>query len=306
MRVRIKYSKQGLMKYIGHLDMMRSFQKILRRAGIDVTFSEGYSPHMVMSYAFPLGVGMTSDSEYVDVDLNRAYDSVDLIRKLNEEAPQGVHFLDASEIPPGKVNKGMTVVARADYTLSFREGHEWPEGWKKDFEKWIRQPGILAVKKGKKTEKEINIAPLIYKATVDPEEFEVRGIADSPTPAGMNRDHSASSVPAGGSGVLPAVWDNVHRGDLPAVWDNVRRGDLYLALSAGMADNIRPELVVKTFAEQCGYPHEDFRFHINRDEVFADTAAEDPRKRDKETENIGRQVRHNFVPLSGMGKHISL
>ena len=63
MRVRIKYSKQGLFKFIGHLDMMRCFQKLLRRAGVDVTFSEGYSPHMVMSYAFPLGVGMTSDPE---------------------------------------------------------------------------------------------------------------------------------------------------------------------------------------------------------------------------------------------------
>ena len=90
MRYRIRYSKQGLMKYIGHLDMMRSFQKILRRTGIDVTFSEGYSPHMVMSYAFPLGVGMTSDSEYVDVDLNRPYPSVELVRRLNGASPEGI------------------------------------------------------------------------------------------------------------------------------------------------------------------------------------------------------------------------
>ncbi|HCE73236.1 MAG TPA: Fe-S oxidoreductase, partial [Lachnospiraceae bacterium] len=117
MRVRIQYSKQGLLKFIGHLDMMRCFQKLLRRAGVDVTFSEGYSPHMVMSYAFPLGVGMTSDSEYVDVDLNRAYSSRELVSLLNEAAPEGLHVLDAREVPLGKGNKGMTLVARADYTL---------------------------------------------------------------------------------------------------------------------------------------------------------------------------------------------
>ncbi len=49
------------MKFIGHLDVMRYFQKALRRAEIDVKFSEGMSPHMIMSFAAPLGVGLTSD-----------------------------------------------------------------------------------------------------------------------------------------------------------------------------------------------------------------------------------------------------
>lgn len=52
------------MKFIGHLDVMRYFQKALRRAGMDVAFSEGFSPHMIMSFAAPLGVGITSSGEY--------------------------------------------------------------------------------------------------------------------------------------------------------------------------------------------------------------------------------------------------
>ena len=58
------------MKYIGHLDMMRFFQKAIRRAGIDVAYSEGFSPHMIMSFAYPLGVGMTSSGEYFDLEIN--------------------------------------------------------------------------------------------------------------------------------------------------------------------------------------------------------------------------------------------
>ena len=48
------------MKFIGHLDTMRFFQKAIRRADIPVAYSEGFSPHMIMSFAAPLGVGTTS------------------------------------------------------------------------------------------------------------------------------------------------------------------------------------------------------------------------------------------------------
>ena len=57
MKVRIKFSKQGPVKFVGHLDTMRYFQKAIRRAELPVAFSGGYSPHMIMSFAAPLGVG---------------------------------------------------------------------------------------------------------------------------------------------------------------------------------------------------------------------------------------------------------
>ncbi|MCR4891540.1 MAG: TIGR03936 family radical SAM-associated protein [Lachnospiraceae bacterium] len=67
--LRIRFSKHGLMKYIGHLDVMRYFQKAVRRAGIDVAFSEGFSPHPIMSFAQPLGVGLESNGEYMDLEI---------------------------------------------------------------------------------------------------------------------------------------------------------------------------------------------------------------------------------------------
>ena len=238
MRVRIKYSKQGLLKFIGHLDMMRCFQKLLRRAGVDVTFSEGYSPQMVMSYAFPLGVGMTSDSEYVDVDLNRAYSSRELVSLLNEAAPEGLHVLDAREVPLGKGNKGMTLVARADYTLSFRPGHEWDSSVQEAFRSWVKQPVIYAVKKSKKGEKEVDIAPFLYEAVISPEPKRVCGIADEEP--------------------------------------EFRKGDLFLSLSAGSGTNIRPDLVMDTFVKDRGLLPDPYRFMINRDEVYADLGGERP------------------------------
>ncbi|MFR1256681.1 MAG: TIGR03936 family radical SAM-associated protein [Eubacterium sp.] len=63
MKTRMRFTKTGTVKFIGHLDCMRFFQKALRRARLDVAYSQGYSPHQLMSFASPLGVGITSDGE---------------------------------------------------------------------------------------------------------------------------------------------------------------------------------------------------------------------------------------------------
>ena len=61
MKLRIKFNKFGAVKFIGHLDVMRFFQKALRRADIDVAYSGGFSPHQIMSFASPLGVGLMAN-----------------------------------------------------------------------------------------------------------------------------------------------------------------------------------------------------------------------------------------------------
>ena len=247
MRVRVKYSKQGLMKFIGHLDMMRYFQKACRRAGIDVAYTEGLSPHMSMSFALPLGVGMTSDSEYVDVDLVHPMSGEEITERLNRSVPEGIHFIDARQIPVGKAHKGMTLAARADYTLRMEDpekgsrpevpdqktGDTWDGTWREEFLKWLQNPVIMVMKKGKKTEKEINIRPLIFEARFE-------------------------------------------------------GPDLILGLSAGLDRNIRPELVMKAFAEQTGRNYRPTLFQINRDEVYAD-CRKDPK--------------HEFVPLIDLGDY---
>ena len=183
MRVRVKYSKQGLMKFIGHLDMMRYFQKACRRAKIDVVYTEGLSPHMSMSFALPLGVGMTSDSEYVDVDFVQELPGDEIVDRLNRSVPEGIHFTDARQIPVGKAYKGMTLAARADYTLKMNERDDsWDETWRDRFLRWLDQDEILVMKKGKKTEKEINIRPLIYEARFDKENL-ILGLS-----AGLDRN----------------------------------------------------------------------------------------------------------------------
>ena len=75
MNIRTKFRKDGTMKFIGHLDVMRFFQKVMRRAEIPIAFTGGFSPHMIMSFANPLGIGLSSDGEYFDIELKEPIES---------------------------------------------------------------------------------------------------------------------------------------------------------------------------------------------------------------------------------------
>ena len=160
MRIRIKFSKVGSLRYIGHLDVMRFFQKAVRRAGFDVVYSEGFSPHMLMSFAQPLGVGMTSVAEYFDLDIHTSKSSREMMRLLNEQMPQEAEILSIVKIPEDKASKCMTLVAAADYSISLKDGDfsEYADA----FGKFMSQDKIEVIKKTKRSETLTDIKPLVY------------------------------------------------------------------------------------------------------------------------------------------------
>lgn len=102
LKARIKFRKYGVMRFIGHLDVMRFFQKAMRRAGIPIAFTGGYSPHMIMSFAQPLGVGVTSDGEYLDIELGEEIDFIKAVEQLNEVMVEGMEVMDLVRIPDDK------------------------------------------------------------------------------------------------------------------------------------------------------------------------------------------------------------
>lgn len=166
MKARIKFRKYGVMKFIGHLDVMRFFQKVMRRADIPIAFTGGFSPHMIMSFANPLGVGVTSDGEYFDIELTEAIDMQAAVTRMNETVVEGIEIVNMVPISDDKKQTGMSIVAAADYLSSLKNG-KFPEDWKKKAEGFMSQPSISIIKKTKKSEKEVDIKPMIYK-------FEVR------------------------------------------------------------------------------------------------------------------------------------
>ena len=149
MKIRVRFSKQGQMKFIGHLDMVRYFQKVMRRGEIDVAYSEGFSPHQKMSFAAPLSVGVLSKGEYSTLSTKEA------LERINEQNVEGVKVLSYKLLPDNAKN-AMAVMSAADYfvyTDIFTDD---------DITGFINQDSINVIKKTKKSEKEVDIKPLIY------------------------------------------------------------------------------------------------------------------------------------------------
>lgn len=161
LKIRIRFQKHGAMKFIGHLDIMRFFQKAMRRADIPIAFSGGYSPHMVMSFANPLGVGLTGDAEYFDIELTESVASKEAIKRLNDVMVEGITITGFVELPENE-KTGMSIVAAAGYTTTLKSG-DFPADWKDKLHTFFEQSSIIILKKTKKSEREVDIKPLIYK-----------------------------------------------------------------------------------------------------------------------------------------------
>lgn len=170
MKIRIKFRKWGAMKFIGHLDMMRYFQKAVRRANIDICYSEGYSPHQIMSFAAPLGVGITSDGEYFDIEVNSSLSSKESIEAFNQTMVDGVEVTSYVKLPD-KAKTAMSIVAAADYRLSFKDEYESSysvQEWKDIVDReFTSKDSFTIIKKTKKSEREVDLKPLVYQLSVE-------------------------------------------------------------------------------------------------------------------------------------------
>lgn len=114
--LRIKFERTGPVRYIGHLDMMRYFQKAVMRAGIDVRYSEGFNPHQIMSFAYPLGVSMETRGDYLDIDVLSYPDGETIAEQLNGVMAEGIRVISVTALPEGAKN-AMASVAAADYLV---------------------------------------------------------------------------------------------------------------------------------------------------------------------------------------------
>ena len=171
-KLRLKFSKNGPIKFIGHLDVMRYFQKAIRRAEIDIKYSEGFSPHQVISFAQPLSVGATSDGEYMDMTVNSMISPEDVMTRLNMVMNEGIKILAIEELSEG-AEKAMTAAYAARYTIKFRENSKPDFDWISEFKKYLALDKLPAMKKTKSGEKEIDMKPMIFEYSFDEEDESV-------------------------------------------------------------------------------------------------------------------------------------
>lgn len=161
MKLRVKFKKYGAVRFIGHLDIMRFFQKCIRRAEIDIAYSSGYSPHQIMSFAAPLSVGLESNGEYMDIEVYSILSSDDIVIRLNEASTPGIEIISATVLPDNAKN-AMASVAAAKYSIKFRDGYELPSTFADDVIAFSKMTSIVIEKQTKKNTLEIDLRPGIF------------------------------------------------------------------------------------------------------------------------------------------------
>ena len=231
--IRLKFSKHGLMKYIGHLDVMRAFQKVMRRSGVDIAYSDGYSPHQIMSFAQPLGVGLESNGEYFDIEVQSVGTAAELIDALNAQCPEGIRILDAVQLPEKSAN-AMASVNQASYTVRFRDGRMPAFDLNKAVSDFLNAETVTVTKKTKKSTREIDIRSLVYDIRVlntadelkDYEEKNRISISDSISDEDRDTtiDFGASAFPVIKMHVTASSGDNVKPGLLMQALSDMNGG----------------------------------------------------------------------------------
>lgn len=168
MRIRCKFTKLGYVKFVGHLDTVRMFQRAIRVARIPIAYSQGFNPHAKVYFAMPLSVGVGSTGEYIDIITSEDVNVQKVKEDLNHILPEGISILEVSAIEDGTPSL-MSLVTTADYKIVFEKGQLTEEDVKGAKEK-LNGETLVVLKKGKKKTSEVDIKPLIKDIKIEQNE----------------------------------------------------------------------------------------------------------------------------------------
>ncbi len=166
-KYRVKFEKTGNMIFIGHLDLLKFFQRTIKRAGLPIAYSLGFNPHQLITFAIPLSLGMESVGEYFDIQLTREMDCNEIVDLFNSAVPLGIKILSARKLKEGEKTCAAAVEV-GDYKVVL------PKSYDKLYsaiETVLNSNEINIERTVKKKTKITNIRPLIYSLRADKNEI---------------------------------------------------------------------------------------------------------------------------------------
>ena len=165
MRMLAVFEKGERIRHIGHLDIQRSVQRGLRRSGLPVAYSQGFNPHILITFASALSTGACGKREIMDVTMSEEVDENEFLLRMNKAMPPEMQLSEARAVD-NKHPSLMGMVRAADYDLMIRD----PETGRKltaAIPEMMSREKIPAMRKTKTKLTEVDIKPLI---------FEIKGI----------------------------------------------------------------------------------------------------------------------------------
>lgn len=115
-KYRIKFNKIGKIRFVGHLDLLKIFQRAIKRANLPISYSQGFNPHQQVSFAIPLPLGMESECEYVDLKFDKDLNCNEILESLNKEMPIGINILNVTKLKDDEKN-APSIVAAGEYEI---------------------------------------------------------------------------------------------------------------------------------------------------------------------------------------------
>ena len=158
----LTFSKTGTICYTSHLDMMKMFKRVFKRAGIKQSYSQGFNPHPKMTFAQPLSLGYWGLGELLEFETEEDYGADNIKNILAPLMPEGIVITDCKEAEPSKKTLAAKTEA-AEYIIAVPL-HEKLDMTPSDiYDKYMGQEKILTYKKQKKKKElaEVDIKPMI-------------------------------------------------------------------------------------------------------------------------------------------------
>ncbi len=165
--IRTKFRRSDEVKFISHLDLMKVFERAIRRARLPIAYSQGFNPHPSMVFGLPLGVGVTSDAEYGDFEVTDDELSInEFVDRLNAQLPRGLEIISA-KARHSKQNI-MATIAASEYVVIVGTSSECIEKNIKSYiNKYLSQETIIVKKKTKSGIKDTDIRDMIFDLDFD-------------------------------------------------------------------------------------------------------------------------------------------
>ena len=159
--IRLKFVKFGTLQYISHLDLQRTFNRIINRACLPVWYTKGFNPHIKLVFSTPLSVGSESVCEYLDIRIDREMSCEEIKERLNAEMTEEFYITDVY-VPSSDFSEIKWAAYKINITTDGTS-----RALAEDIQKTLTTSPLNLVKKTKAGEKEIDIIPLIYSVNTE-------------------------------------------------------------------------------------------------------------------------------------------
>lgn len=163
----LKFTKEKRLKYISHLDVLRLFQRAFKRAGIRLSYSQGYNPHAKVGFALPLSLGFESSGEYMEIETGPEYSEEEIKERLNAIMPDGIEITSCGRLAETSKTAVAAALDFASYKILFTGEQDAAHALEAAVKPFMKQEKIITVKFSKKKKKNIesDIRPHIRSVT---------------------------------------------------------------------------------------------------------------------------------------------